>query len=101
MNVPSDSSSVLAEIKTDIQVKLLPRSSRAEIIGMENKLLKVKVTSPPVDGKANKALIQLLAKTLGISKGRVEIISGKSSRLKTIRIHGLSEKDITSLLEKG
>lgn len=101
MNATLNSSSDLDEIKTDIQVKLLPRSSRTEIIGMEKNVLKVKVTSPPVDGKANKALIQLLAKTLGISKGRVEIISGKSSRLKTIRIHGLTEKDITFLLEKG
>jgi len=101
MNVTLNSPNDLDEVKTDIQVKLLPRSSRTEIVGRENNRLKVKVTSPPVDGEANKALIQLLAKTLGVSKGRVEIIAGKSSRLKTIRIYGLSEKDITLLLEKG
>ena len=100
MNVTLNSSNDLDEVKTDIQVKLLPRSSRTEIVGRENNRLKVKVTSPPVDGEANKALIQLLAKTLGVSKGRVEIIEGKSSRLKTIRIYGLSEKDIILLLEK-
>ena len=101
MNVTLNSLSGLDQIKTDIQVKLLPRSSRTEIIGMENNILKVKVTTPPVDGKANKALVQLLAKTLGISKGRVEITAGKSSRVKTIRIYGLSEKDLTLLLKKG
>ena len=100
MNVTLNSPNDLDEVKTDIQVKLLPRSSRTEIVGRENNRLKVKVTSPPVDGEANKALIQLLAKTLGVSKGRVEIIAGKSSGLKTIRIYGLSEKDITLLLEK-
>ena len=87
--------------ETDIKIKLLPRSSKNQIIGKEGDLFKVKVTSPPVEGKANKALVQLLAKNLGISKGRVEIIAGKNSRLKTLRIHGLSEKNITSLLEKG
>jgi uncharacterized protein (TIGR00251 family) len=101
MNVTLNSPSDLEQVRTDIQVKLLPRSSRSEIVGRENNRLKVKVTSPPVDGEANKALIQLLAKTLGISKGRIEIIAGKSSKLKTIRIYGLSEKDITLLLEKG
>jgi len=101
MNVTPNSPSGLDQVRTDLQVKLLPRSSRSEIIGIENNILKVKVISPPVDGEANKALIQLLAKSLGISKGRVEIIAGKSSRLKTIRIYGLSEKDITLLLGKG
>jgi uncharacterized protein (TIGR00251 family) len=101
MNITLNSTNDLDEVKTDIQVKLLPKSSRTEIVGRENNRLKVKVTSPPVDGEANKALIQLLAKTLGVSKGRVEIIAGKSSRLKTIRIYGLSEKDVTLLLEKG
>ena len=101
MKVPLNTPSDLDQVKTHIKVKLLPRSSRTEIIGRENKLLKVKVTSPPVDGEANNALIQLLAKSLGISKGRVEIIGGKSSKLKTIRIYGLAEKDITLLLEKG
>lgn len=100
MNVTLNSPSGLDQVKTHIKVKLLPRSSRSEIVGIENNILKVKVTSPPVDGEANKALIQLLAKSLGISKGGVEIIAGKSSKLKTIRIHGLSEKDVSLLLEK-
>jgi len=101
MNVTSTSHSDLDQVKTHIKVKLHPRSSRNEIVGIENNILKVKVTSPPVDGEANKALIQLLSKSLGISKGRVEIIAGMSSRLKTIRIYGLSEKDVFLLLEKG
>ena len=100
MNTTLNSPGDLDQVKSDIQVKLLPRSSRSQIVGIENNILKVKVTSPPVDGEANKALIKLLAKNLGISKGRVEIVSGKNSRVKTIRIYGLTEKEITSLLEK-
>ncbi len=59
----------------------------------------MKLTDPPVEGRANKALKELLAKRLGISKGNVEIISGERSRTKSIRIQGLSQEDITRLLE--
>ena len=87
-------------LQSHIKVKLLPRSSRNQIIGKERDLFKVKLTLPPVEGKANKALIEFLAKKLGIGKGRIEIISGKSSRLKTILIHGLTLKEITQSLNK-
>ena len=86
--------------KTDIKIKVVPRSSENLILGKEGDVFKVKLTSLPADGKANKALIRLLAKMLGISKGRIEIISGKSSRLKSVRIYGLSLEDKTSILEK-
>lgn len=85
-------------LQSRIKVKVLPRSSKNQIIGQEGDLFKVKLTSPPVEGKANTALIQFLAKKLGIAKGRIEIISGKSARLKTLQISGLSLNDVSSLL---
>lgn len=88
-------------MKTDIKVRLIPRSSKNQVVGRDNDLFKVKVTPPPVDGLANKALIELLAKRLGIPKASIEIISGKRTRLKSLRIHGLSLEDITRLLEKS
>ena len=84
--------------RTIIKVKLIPRSSKNQIIGKDGDVLKVKVTSPPVEGLANKALIELLAKRLGIPKGRINIISGKSSRLKSLRIHDLSLREVTERL---
>jgi len=86
-------------MKSNIKIKLLPRSSKNQIIGKEGDTLKVKVTSPPVDGKANEALIELLAKRLGVSKSNIKIISGRRSKLKTVTISGLSQKEITILLE--
>ena len=83
-----------------IKVKVLPRSSTNQIIGKEGDLFKVKLTSPPVEGKANKALIAILAKELGIGKGRIEIISGERSRLKSVQISGLSQEEITQILKK-
>ena len=81
-----------------IRVKVLPRSSRNEIIAKQEDYYKVRLTAPPVEGKANKALLELLAKKLCIPKSKVEIISGKGSRLKSIRISGLSLERIDTLL---
>lgn len=84
---------------TDIKIKLAPRSSRNEILGREGDGYKVKVTPPPVEGMANKALVALLAEKLGVPKRHIEITAGKTSRMKTVRIHGLSEPEITRALE--
>ncbi len=89
----------VTQVKTNIQVKVLTRSSKDQIIGKEGNVLKVKLTAPPVDGKANKALIDLLARRLGVSKTRIEIISGRRSRLKSLLIHGLTLEKITQLLK--
>ena len=87
--------------KTIIQVKVVPRSSSNIIISEEKGVFKIKLTAPPVEGKANTALKQLLSKRLGVPKGNVEIISGQRSRVKSVRIHGLSFKDVNNLLKKG
>jgi uncharacterized protein (TIGR00251 family) len=71
-----------------------------KILGREGDHFKAKVTAPPVEGKANEALITLLSKKLGIPKGRIEIVSGKNSRMKLIRVEGLSIDEITAHLEK-
>jgi len=88
-----------SQIKTDIKVRVVPRSSRNQIIGVEDGIFKIKLTAPPVDGKANKALIEFLAKKLGLAKGSVEIVSGERSRQKSIRIHGLPQKEVDTLLQ--
>jgi uncharacterized protein (TIGR00251 family) len=88
----------MAEVQAEIKVRVLPKSSRTEIIGREGDTYKVKLTAPPVEGKANKALIELLARRLRVGKGRVDIVSGSRSRLKTVRIYGLSPQEVTSLM---
>jgi hypothetical protein len=84
--------------ETVIKVKVLPRSSRTEIAGKQDDVYRVKITDSPVEGKANKALIGLLAEKLGIPKGEIEIVSGKTARLKTIRIRGLIAAEIAQAL---
>lgn len=90
----------LADNYSDIRVKVIPKSSVNEVVGREGDTYKVKITSPPVHGHANKALVELLSKRLGISKGRIEITSGERSRSKSLRIQGCSEPEIMELLLK-
>jgi len=85
--------------KTEIRIKLVPRSSRSQIIGKDGEVYKIKVTSPPVDGEANRELISLISKKLGIPKGSIEIISGKRSRMKVLRLQGIEEESVVRLME--
>ena len=74
-----------------------PRASINEISGVMNGALKIRLTAPPVEGAANRTCIKFLAKVLGISAARVDIIGGLTSKNKIIRIEGMSE---TAFLEK-
>jgi len=76
-----------------LKIKVEPRSSKSAIVGPYGDALKVKLTSPPVEGKANKELIALLSKELKIPKKDIEIISGQSSKNKVLKIIGLSRID--------
>lgn len=70
-----------------IKIRVLPRSSKNEVVGeMADGTLKVKLTAPPVDGKANEALIKLLAKHFDVSKNKIKIVAGTTSKNKTIEI---------------
>ncbi len=77
-----------------IEVQVKPRASRNRIEGFKDGILQVRLTSPPVEGAANTALIKLMAGELRVARGRLEILAGKSSRRKKVRIHGLSEQAV-------
>ncbi|MFV1957268.1 MAG: DUF167 domain-containing protein [bacterium] len=76
-------------IRITVQVK--PRASRNRVEGWEDDVLVVRLTSPPVEGAANSALVKLLAKKLGIARGRLEIVAGKRSRSKIVQIDGITQ----------
>lgn len=84
-----------------INVKVVPRSSRNQIVAKEGGVFKVKLTEPPVDGAANKSLRQFLAKRLGVPKGNVKIISGVRSRTKKVQVYGLAMEDVDRILGRG
>lgn len=76
-----------------LKVYLQPKSSKNEVIGPFRDGIKVKITAPPVEGKANEALIRFLAKELGVSPSCIEITRGKHSREKTLKISGNVDPD--------
>jgi uncharacterized protein len=78
-------------------VRLQPRASKNEIVGLQSVSLKVRVTAPPVEGMANDALIELLSKALQTSRRNVCIVSGHSSRTKVIEISGVDLESVQRL----
>ncbi len=63
-----------------------PKSSRDEIVGLHGNSVKIRITAPPVHGKANTQLIKFLAKIFGVSKSSITIASGESGRNKVVRV---------------
>ncbi len=71
-----------------IYVKVIPRASKNEVLKISDGEYKVKVTAPPVGGKANDMLLKILAKHFNVAKSSLQIIGGKSTRKKIIDLIG-------------
>ena len=81
-------------------VKVQPRSSINEISGSSPGPLKIKLTSPPIDGAANKLCVKELSKWLNLSKSRIQIVSGLKSQHKIIKIIGWNKNDFNLFMKK-
>ncbi len=81
-------------------VRVQPRASKNEVAGIYGTALKIRLQAPPVDGAANDALVSFLADLLGVSRRSVRIISGDSSRNKTVEVDGVTAQLIQQLTEK-
>lgn len=86
----------MSAVTFDVLVQ--PRASRAKIGPRHDGRIKIAVTAPPVDNKANAAVIELVAKALGVAKSAVEVIAGGSSRRKTLRVTGVTAQQIEELV---
>jgi uncharacterized protein (TIGR00251 family) len=73
-----------------LDIVVAPRASHPGLGPVVGDRLRVAVAAPPVDGKANATVIELLAKTLGVPRGAVEIVRGETGRKKTVRLHGVT-----------
>lgn len=81
-----------------LEVVISPNASRTKVLGEFDGAWKVALAAPPVDGKANKALVAFFAKWLGVPKKSVRIVRGETSRRKVLAIDGLGEADILARL---
>ena len=80
-------------------VKVHPRAKRNAITGEVGEALKLALTAPPVDGKANEACIDFFAKLLKVPRSSVTIAAGQTGRNKVIRVAGMSPEEVRSRLK--
>ena len=84
--------------ETLLRLRVQPRAARDEIVGWQEEALRVRVTAPPVDGEANTAVRQLVARALGVAPSSVALVRGDRSRDKVVRVAGLSLADVRTRL---
>ena len=75
-----------------------PGAKRTEVAGLHGDALKIRLAAPPVDGKANEALVAFLAGRLGIPRARVALVAGATARAKRLRIDGITAETIRRIL---
>ena len=86
---------------TIIRVRAQPKASRNEVVEYRDDVLRVRVTAPPEDGKANAAVIVLLAESLGIARNRVRITRGHSYRDKLVEVESIDGVELRRRLGMG
>ncbi len=82
-------------------VRVTPRAANDEIVGWEDGELRVRLRAPPIDGRANDALLRLVASSLSVPPSTIELVSGASGRVKRLRVDGLSEAELAKRLDQA
>src|SRR2546430_14232878 len=85
----------------EISVLVQPRSSKTRIVGEHGAHLKIALAAPPVDGEANAALLDFVAKLLRVPKRQVELCAGETSRRKRLRIRGVDAASVEAVMNAG
>ncbi|MBK7685966.1 MAG: YggU family protein [Rhodocyclaceae bacterium] len=84
-----------------LTLHIQPAAKKTEIVGVHGDALKIRLAAPPVDGKANAALIKFIAAQLGVSKNSVTLISGDTARAKRLRVVGVDMSAVRQQLSLG
>jgi uncharacterized protein (TIGR00251 family) len=82
-----------------LNLHIQPGAKQTEVVGLHGDALKIRLAAPPVDGKANDALVAFLAKKLGAGRTAVEVISGQTARAKRVRVAGIAPTDVLKALD--
>jgi uncharacterized protein (TIGR00251 family) len=85
-------------VQTDIRIRLQPRARRDEVVGERAGAIVIRVSAPPVDGKANAALCAFVAKVAGVPRSAVEVVRGQTSRDKVVRVKGVTQESLRAAL---
>jgi uncharacterized protein len=81
-----------------LTIKATPRARENGVAGVEGEWLRIRLQAPPVDGKANEALLRWLAGVLDVPKTAVELVAGSSARIKRVRIRGVNATQVRARL---
>jgi len=81
-----------------VSVRVQPGAKRDAVVGLHAGAMKIALCAPPVDGKANEALIAFVAEKVGLPRARVSLVAGAASRIKVLRITGKSAAEVTAAL---
>jgi uncharacterized protein (TIGR00251 family) len=81
-----------------LSVRVVPRASKEGVAGFERGIVRLRLSAPPVEGKANEALTRFLAKALGVPRGRVTLVAGERGRSKIVRVQGMTTEAALALL---
>lgn len=88
---------------TDVVLRLSvqPGAGRAAVVGRHGDALRIRVAPPPADGRANEAVVRLVAELLGVPERDVELVSGQRSRQKRIRVEGADPAEVSRRLDEA
>jgi len=89
----------MKEEVTRISVRVQPNARRNEVLGFREGVLYLKIAAPPVEGKANRELVNYLADIMDIAKSRINVEKGTAGKNKLVGISGLSRERITEIME--
>jgi uncharacterized protein (TIGR00251 family) len=78
----------------DLAIRVQPRAKRTEVAGERDGAVVIRVSAPPVDGRANEAVCRLIAERLGVPKSAVQVVRGHTGRAKQVRVDGVSADQI-------
>jgi uncharacterized protein (TIGR00251 family) len=85
-------------VNAEIAIRLQPRAKREEVVGERGEAIVVRVTAPPVDGKANAALCAFIARRVKVAPSRVAVVRGHTSRDKVVRVEGEATEAVRAAL---
>ncbi len=95
----SDWLRVAADGRITLTLHIQPGAKKTEVAGLHGEALKIRLAAPPVDGKANEALLRFVAETLGLPKSAVSLKSGQTSRRKVLEISGATATAVARLAQ--
>ena len=81
-------------------MRVQPGAARDEVVGVMEGVLRVRVAAPPVKGRANAALVALMARAVGVSQGSIAILRGATGRTKVVAVEGLREEEVLERLAR-